>query len=86
MIIVTDNSILYGSRQEKIETKEEKINFVLEYGSRGSDAGEFKIPIALLLILLGICLLPIQQMIVNKNLQAMVLSLRNLVIRRYSKS
>jgi hypothetical protein len=43
MIIVTDNSILYGTTQEKIE-KEEKINFVLEWGSEGSDEGEFKKP------------------------------------------
>jgi hypothetical protein len=42
MIIVADNSILYASTQEKIEKGEEKINFVLEWGSEGSDEGEFK--------------------------------------------
>jgi hypothetical protein len=41
MIIVTDSSILYASTQEKIEKKEEKINFVLEWGSEGSDEGDY---------------------------------------------
>ena len=44
MIIATHNNTLYGFTQEKTERKEEKINFVLEWGSTGSDKGEFEIP------------------------------------------
>ena len=44
MIIVSHNNIPYGFMQEKIEKNEEQINFVLKWGSRGSDKGEFKIP------------------------------------------
>ena len=43
MIILTNN-ILYGFAQEKTEKKEEKIYFLLQWGSRGSGKGEFEIP------------------------------------------
>ena len=86
MIIVNDNSILYGSTQEKIEKKEENINFVLEWGSEGSDEGEFKKPHS-------IAIDSFENLFVTdtandriQNLQAMVLSLCNLVIKRYSKT
>jgi tripartite motif-containing protein 71 len=42
-LIAADHNILHGFTQEKTE-KKEKIYFVLEWGSRGSDKGEFKNP------------------------------------------
>ena len=44
MIIVTHNNIPYGFTQEETHKKEEKINFVMEWGSEGSDEGEFRVP------------------------------------------
>ena len=42
-IIIPNNNILYGFVQEKIEKKEVKIYFILEWGSRGSGKAEFEI-------------------------------------------
>jgi hypothetical protein len=86
MIIVTDNSILYGSTQEKIEKKEKRSIFFWSGVQRVLMKANSIDPIVLLLILLGICLLPMEQMIVYKNLQAMILSLCNLVTKQYSKT
>jgi hypothetical protein len=85
-IVIPNNNILYVFVQEKIEKKEEKIYFKLEWGGVQEVLVKpnLKYPIVLLLILLGTCLLRIPQMIVYKNFQAMVPSSCTLEIEQNS--